>query len=115
MASNILANVNRKSRHLGITRLIGFSTGSIMWYPVVQSVTTAVLGTTLAACLYFASQITINSMFAKYLAEGEYVCRLSLAHLMMALVLTILLSILASGYAAFRVAKIEPSKVIRDV
>jgi putative ABC transport system permease protein len=115
MASNILANVNRKSRHLGITRLIGFSTRSIMWYPVVQSVTTAVLGTTLAACLYFASQITINSMFAKYLAEGEYVCRLSLAHLMMALVLTILLSILASGYAAFRVAKIEPSKVIRDV
>jgi putative ABC transport system permease protein len=115
MASNILANVNRKSRHLGITRLIGFSTRSIIWYPVVQSVTTAVLGTALAACLYFASQITINSLFAKYLAEGEYVCRLSLAHLMIALVLTILLAILASGYAAFRVAKIEPSKVIRDV
>jgi len=115
MASNILANVNRKSRHLGITRLIGFSTRSIMWYPVVQSVATAVLGTALAVCLYFASQITINSLFDKYLAEGEYVCRLSLAHLIIALVLTILLAILASGYAAFRVAKIEPSKVIRDV
>jgi putative ABC transport system permease protein len=115
MASNILANVNRKSRHLGIIRLIGFSTGSIMWYPVVQSITTAVLGTALAASLYFASQITINSMFAQYLAEGEYVCRLSLAHLMLALILTILLSILAAGFAAFRVAKIEPSKVIRDV
>jgi putative ABC transport system permease protein len=115
MASNILANVNRKSRHLGIARLIGFSTRSIMWYPVVQSVATAVLGTALAVCLYFASQITINSLFDKYLAEGEYVCRLSLAHLIIALVLTILLAILASGYAAFRVAKIEPSKVIRDV
>jgi len=115
LASNILANVNRKSRHLGIARLIGFSTRSIMWYPVVQSVATAVLGTALAACLYFASQITINSLFAKYLAEGEYVCRLSLAPLMIALLLTILLAILASGYAAFRVAKIEPSKVIRDV
>jgi putative ABC transport system permease protein len=115
MASNILANVNRKSRHLGIIRLIGFSTGSIMWYPVVQSITTAVLGTALAASLYFASQITINRMFAQYLAEGEYVCRLSLAHLMLALILTILLSILAAGFAAFRVAKIEPSKVIRDV
>jgi len=115
MASNILANVNRKSRHLGITRLIGFTTGSIMWYPVVQSVATALLGTGLAASLYFASQIAINSLFAKYLAEGEYVCRLSPAHLMVALVMTIFLSILAAGYAAFRVAKIEPSKVIRDV
>jgi len=114
MASNILANVNRKSRHLGIIRLIGFSTNSIMWYPVIQSVTTAVLGTALAACLYYASQITINSLFAKYLAAGEYVCRLSPAHLMTALILTIFLSILASGYAAFRVSKIEPSKVIRD-
>lgn len=115
MASNILANVNRKSRHLGITRLIGFSTRSIMWYPVVQSVTTAVLGTAFAACLYLVSQIAINSLFARYLAEGEYVCKLSVLHLMIALILTIFLSILASGYAAFRVAKIEPSKVIRDV
>ena len=115
MASNILANVNRKSRHLGITRLIGFSTRSIMWYPVIQSVATGVLGTGLAACLYFISQITINSLFAKYLAQGEYVCKLSLVHLMIALIMTIALSILAAGYAAFRVAKIEPSKVIRDV
>jgi len=115
MASNILANVNRKSRHLGITRLIGFSTRSIMWYPVVQSVTTAVLGTAFAVFLYLISQITINRLFARYLAEGEYVCRLSPVHLMIAMVLTISLSILASGYAAFRVAKIEPSKVIRDV
>ena len=115
MASNILANVNRKSRHLGITRLIGFSTRSIMWYPVVQSVATGVLGTGLAACLYFISQISINSLFAKYLAQGEYVCKLSLVHLMIALLMTISLSILAAGYAAFRVAKIEPSKVIRDV
>ena len=115
MASNILANVNRKSRHLGIASLIGFSTRSIMWYPVVQSITTAVLGTLLAACLYFASQLAINSLFDKFLAKGEYVCRLSPAHLMMAFILTVLLSILASGYAAFRVAKIEPSKVIRDV
>ena len=115
MASNILANVNRKSRHLGITRLIGFTTRSIMWYPVVQSIATAVLGTGLAACLYFVSQITINSLFSKYLAEGEYVCRLSLSHLFLSLVITVLLAVLASSYAAFRVAKIEPSKVIRDV
>jgi putative ABC transport system permease protein len=37
MASNVLANVSRKSRHLGVTRLIGFSTRSIVWFPVVQA------------------------------------------------------------------------------
>jgi putative ABC transport system permease protein len=115
MASNILANVNRKSRHLGITRLIGFSTRSIVWFPIIQSMTTAILGTAVAAFMYLISQFIINGLFAQYLAEGEYVCRLSLAHLMVALLLTLFLSILSSAYAAFRVAKIEPSKVIRDV
>jgi len=114
MASNILANVNRKSRYLGITRLIGFSTRNIIWYPVVQAIVTGMLGTGLAACLYLISQLVINNLFAQYLAPGEYVCRLSPVHLMYAFILTLSLSILASSYAAFRVAKIEPSKVIRD-
>jgi putative ABC transport system permease protein len=115
MASNILANVNRKSRHLGVIRLIGFSTKNIIWFPITQSMATSILGAGLAACLYWISAIIINHLFAQYLAEGEYVCRLAPVHLMFAFMLTLFLAILASGYAAFRVAKIEPSKVIRDV
>jgi len=115
MASSVLANVNRKNRHLGITGLIGFSTRNIVWFPVVQAIATSILGTGLAAGLYLVSEVVINRLFGQYIAEGEYVCRLSLSHLMMAFILTLILSILASGYAAFRVAKIEPSKVIRDI
>jgi len=115
MASNVLANVNRKNRHLGITGLIGFSTKIIIWFPVVQAVATSILGTGLAAGLYLISEWVINRLFVQYISKGEYVCRLSFSHLMMAFLLTLILSILASGYAAFRVAKIEPSKVIRDI
>jgi putative ABC transport system permease protein len=115
MASSVLANVNRKSRHLGITRLIGFSTKNIVWFPIVQAIATSILGTGLATGLYLISALIINRLFAQYLSKGEYVCRLSIDHLIIAFMLTLFLSILASGYAAFRVAKIEPSKVIRDV
>jgi putative ABC transport system permease protein len=115
MASNVLANVNRKSRHLGVTRLIGFSTGSIVWFPIVQSVATSILGTVTAVCFYLVVELLINRLFSQYLAAGEYVCRLSLGHLIVALGFTVAMSIMASAYAAFRVAKIEPSEVIRDV
>lgn len=115
MASNVLANVNRKSRHLGVTRLIGFSTGSIIWFPLVQSMATSILGTATAAFLYIVSDLIINQLFAQFLLEGEYVCRLSPVHLLTALILTLALSMLATAYAAFRVARIEPSEVIRDV
>jgi putative ABC transport system permease protein len=115
MASNVLANVKRKSRHLGVTRLIGFSTGSIVWFPILQSVATSVLGTGVAVCLYLITQSVINHLFAHYLGPGEYICRLGPDHIMIALGLTTAMSVLASSYAAFRVARIEPSEVIREV
>ncbi len=115
MASNVLASVNRKSRHLGVTRLIGFSTGSIVWFPIVQSLATSLLGTVTAICFYLVVEVVINRLFSQYLSAGEYVCRLSVGHLTLALGFTVAMSIMASAYAAFRVAKIEPSEVIRDV
>jgi putative ABC transport system permease protein len=115
MASNILANVNRKKRHLGIAGLIGFSTKNIIWFPIVQAVATSMLGTGLATCLYLISELVINKLFADYISKGEYVCKISINHIMIAFILTVFLSILASGYAAYQVAKIEPSKVIRDI
>ena len=115
MASNVLANVKRKSRHLGVTRLIGFSTGSIVWFPIVQSMATSILGTVTAICFYLTAEIMINRLFDQYLSAGEYVCRLSPVHMLTALGLTVAMSMFASVYAAYRVARIEPSQVIRDV
>jgi putative ABC transport system permease protein len=115
MASNILANVNRKKRHLGMAGLIGFSTRNIIWFPIVQSIATSVLGTGLAVCLYLISAVAINRLFSDYISHGEYVCKISLSHFMIAFALTVVLSILAAGYAALQVARIEPSKVIRDI
>jgi len=115
MTSNVLANVNRKSRYLGISSLIGFSTVNIMWYPVVQALATSLLGTLTAVCLYWIAELLINGMFGEFLGPGEYVCRLALGHMFIAMILTITLAILASAYGAFRVSRIEPSKVIRDV
>ena len=115
MASNVMANVNRKRRHLGVVRLIGFSTRNIVWFPVVQAAATAILGALMAFLLYGTTELTINNVFASYLAEGEYVCRMGVFHYLLAFVLTLGLAVLSSTFAGARSAKIEPSKVIRDV
>lgn len=115
MVSNVLANVNRKSRHLGVARLIGFSTGSIIWFPMAQSAATSILGSGAALILYFIAQLLINSLFSGFLRPGEYVCHLKLIHMAAAVGLTLLMAVIASAYAAYRVARIEPSEVIRDV
>jgi putative ABC transport system permease protein len=115
MVSNVLANVNRKSRYLGISSLIGFSTETIIWYPVVQSMATSVLGTMMAVFLYKIAEKMINGLFSEYLSASEYVCRLSPDHILIGFVLTLGFAMLASAYGAFRVSRIEPSEVIREV
>ncbi len=115
MASSALANVNRKSRYLGIIRLIGFSTGSIVCFPIVQSLATSLLGTFSAFALYGVVALAINGLFGRYLSEGEYVCRLAPGHLVLAVALTAAMGAAASAFAAYRVSRIEPSEVIRDV
>ena len=115
MVSNVLANVNRKSRYLGISSLIGFSTGNIIWYPIMQSIATVVLGFTTAVVLYKTAEFMINRLFTEFLASGEYVCRLSFLHMLFVLVMMLALSIMASAYGAFKVSRIEPSEVIREV
>jgi putative ABC transport system permease protein len=115
MASNVLANVNRKSRHLGITRLIGFSSRNMVWFPLIQAAATAVLGCVSAFFLYFITELTINALFSRFLSMGEYVCHLTIGHYLAAFAVTLIMSVLASSFAGFQAAKIEPSKVIRDV
>ncbi|MHC4676809.1 MAG: ABC transporter permease, partial [Planctomycetota bacterium] len=87
MTSNVLANVNRKSHYLGISSMIGFSTGSIIWYPVMQSVATGIFGFLTAIVLYKLAEVLINGLFAEYLSAGEYVCSLSLEHMLIVLIL----------------------------
>jgi putative ABC transport system permease protein len=115
MVSNVLANVNRKSRYLGISSLIGFSTQTIIWYPILQSMATSVLGTVMAVFLYKIAEKMINGLFSEYLSASEYICRLSFEHMLTGFVLTLGFAMLASAYGAFRVSRIEPSEVIREV
>lgn len=115
MASNVLANINRKRRHLGITRLIGFSNRNMIWFPLVQSMATAALGCLSAFVLYGITEVTINTLFARFLSKGESVCHLAIVHYLAAFMLTLIISVLASSFGGYQAAKIEPSKVIRDV
>jgi ABC-type lipoprotein release transport system permease subunit len=86
-----------------------------MWYPILQSIATSVLGFFTAVFLYWIAESLINGLFGEYLSAGEYVCRLAVGHMLIALVLTLTLAMLASAYGAYRVSQIEPSEVIREV
>ena len=114
-ASSALAGVRRKSRSLGIMRLLGVSRWGILFFPITQALTTGFLGALLAFVLYFAVAVSIDRLFAASLPGGEAICSMPPAYAAIVLGVVLLLSGLSSLSAAWQATKIEPSEVIRDV
>ena len=113
--SSMLAAVKRKERLLGLLRLTGFSTGSLLLFPLTQSLATALLGTAVACGLYAATARGIDVLFASSLAGMESICRLLPEHYALALGLVCALSLVAALGPALRASRIEPSEVIREI
>lgn len=114
-ASSAMASVKRKERTLGLLELTGFSTGSLMLFPLVQVEFTAFFGTILASGAYLGFSWLINHLFASSLQGLESVCLLLPRHFGMALACAMGLSFLAAFGPALKSTRIQPSEVIRDV
>lgn len=115
MASNFLAGVNRKRKELGAIRLVGFSSLSVVLFPVIQALVTALAGISLAIGFYFLASWVINDHFSSLLAKGSVICRLEPWHLWVATLGTLGLALLASLGAAYQANRVDPAEVIRNV
>ena len=114
-ASSALAGVRRKSRSLGIMRLLGFRRSAMLLFPMSQAVTTGLLGSLLATILYLGVSLSIDRLFAASLPGGQEVCTLPPLYVTAVYAVVIALSALSSLSAAWQATTIEPSEVIRDV
>lgn len=115
LGASLWANVDRKSKQLSVLRLVGFRTGDIMWFPMIQALYTAIFGWALAAAIFHAAAWTINDMLASQMDIGQQVCNLLPIHYVIALGLTLGSSVLAAALAGFRSARIEPSEGLREI
>ena len=115
LGASLWANVDRKRKQLSVLRLVGFRTRDIIWFPMVQSLFTAVLGWALAVSLYYVTAQVINAMMAEQVAAGQQVCRLLQVHYVIALGLTCAAAVIAAGLAGMRSARIEPSEGLREI
>ncbi len=113
--SSVLAAIKRKQRTLGLLQLTGFTKESLVFFPVTQTVLTAILGTTMAILAYALAAKAINSAFAGSLQDLEQLCRLDGRHFFLAYVASVGISLAAAFWPARQSTRIEPSEVIRDV
>lgn len=113
-AASVWANVDRKRREFSVLRLIGFRTGQITWFPILQAALTATLAWVLACVVFLIVQTILNALFASTIGGGQPVCRLQVWHLLAALAVTLIAAVFAAALGGRRVSQLEPSIGLRD-
>jgi len=115
LGASLWANVDRKRKDLSVLRLLGFKSGKIVLFPVLQALYTAVLGWLLAVLVYLTFEQLINRFLAPQLNLNQTLCFLISEHFFWALGLTLGIAILAAIMGGMRAADIEPSDGLRDM
>ncbi|WP_460132820.1 ABC transporter permease [Pseudomonas sp. S1_E04] len=108
-----LAAVARKRRELSVLRLLGFSTGALLLFVVLQALYSAGVAAVLSAGLYGLAEAGLNQLFVQ--VPGEYASHLLARHYGLALVAVLGVSAVAAACGGWRVARIQASEGIRDV
>jgi putative ABC transport system permease protein len=115
LGASLWANVDRKRKELSVLSLIGFKSGRIVMFPVLQSFYTAILGWLLAVLVYLGFEHLINYFLAPRLKLDRALCFLLTEHFLWALGLTVVVAISAAILGGARAAKIEPSEGLREI
>ena len=115
LGASLWANVDRKKKDLSILRLVGFKSGRIVLFPVMQSLFTSILGWLLAVLVYLIFEQLINRILAPRLNLDQTLCYLISDHFFWALGLTVGTAIFAAIVGGMRAAEIEPSDGLRDI
>lgn len=108
-----LATVERKQRELAVLRLLGFGSGALLLFVVLQALYSGLFASGLSALLYRLAEGGLNHLFVQ--VPGDYASRLLPEHYLVALGAVLLASALAAALGGMRVARIDASQGIRDV
>ena len=108
-----LAAVARKRRELSVLRLLGFSSGALLLFVLLQALYSAGFAAVLSGGLYGLAEAAVNKLFMQ--VPGEYASHLLARHYGLALVAVLGVSIVAAAGGGWRVARIQASEGIRDV
>ena len=115
LGASLWANVDRKRKELSVLRLVGFKSGRIVMFPVLQSIYTAVLGWLLAVLVYLAFEYLVNYFLAPQLNLDRALCFLLAEHFLWALGMTIVIAIFAAILGGMRAARIQPADGLREI
>ncbi|MGX2969321.1 ABC transporter permease [Ursidibacter sp. B-7004-1] len=109
-----LANIDRKRKDIALLRLLGFQQNAVGIYLVFQSMILSGLAFIFSLCFFMIGSQIFNHVLGKNLSQ-IFISSLSLGHLIIAFLLSLILASIVAGIGAIRAVKIQPAESLRDI
>ena len=104
-----MGSVNERTREIGIFRAIGFRKAHVMQIILLEAFLVGVLG----GIFGFITGCAIAKVFIPFVMEGSTFAGINYKTFIIAMVISVCLSIVASLYPAYKASNLDPSDALR--
>lgn len=115
LVGSFIANVDRKHKHIAVLRLLGFTSPAVGLYIMLQGCLLSLLAYVGGYGIYLLASQVFNQALATNAATGQMLCKITLTHSLLAMLLTAVVAILVTTIGAYRAISIEPAQSLREV
>lgn len=110
-----LANVDRKRKDLAVLRLLGFNSGGVVRFVLLQAVLLSVVAYVAGLLVYGVGSTLFNYLLLGQGLQTDFVCRITPAHAMYAFLMALGLACVVAALGAWRALKVQPAESLREV
>lgn len=115
LVGSFIANVDRKRKHIAVLRLLGFTGPAVGGYVILQGCLLSLVAFLGGYGIYLIASQIFNRALADSQATGQMLCKITLLHSLIAMVITVVVALLVASIGAYRAIKIEPAQSLREV
>lgn len=115
LIGSFIANVDRKRKHIAVLRLLGFTGPAVGLYVILQGCLLSLLAYIGGYGIYLVANQIFNQALAGSQATDQMLCKITLEHSLLAMLMTVVVALLVATIGAWRAIKIEPAQSLREV
>ena len=115
LIGSFIANVDRKRKHIAVLRLLGFTGPAVGGYVVLQGCLLSLLAYIGGYAIYLLASQVFNRVLAGSQATGQMLCKITVEHSLIAMLITLIVALLVASIGAYRAINIEPAQSLREV
>ena len=115
LIGSFLANVDRKRKNIAVLRLLGFTGPSVGFFIIIQGLIITAIAYLGGYSFYLVGSEIFNQTLANNQSTEHMVCQITMAHSVIAFVISLIIATTVASIGAYRAIAIQPAESLREL